>query len=449
MVSVDIGDHLRNGPTPNLPDNFPVNRPAAGLRLLRKRVKGAKVRLHSARSANGFRVVIGATVLALLASGCGVVRVSVSSTGAEGNQDSWSTRGVTDDGRYSLFDSSATNLVPNDTNGLTDVFRHDTTTGGTVRVDVSPNGGQLPAGGFGGAMSADGRYGAFVTAASLDLADTNGTTDVYVRDLTIGTTTWASPPPAAGFPTGGGVSYVAISADGRYVSFFWERATSTPELRADTLYRRDRQTATTTKLHDEGTFGGFHVSSDALHYVLETSCIHACIPRPVVVDVDGSANGWPALPFGSCGFEFVDAISATGRFLAWHSAGGQPAPCLAGGEYVVDRATAGVTPIGNLSARGISRDSKTLLVLADGTLTPGGTAGRSDLYLHDVPSGTNTRFVSSTSGGDQNADILDAVLSDDAHEIGFATAADDLVAGDANGVRDVFVRPGLARATSP
>ena len=55
-------------------------------------------------------VVLGATVLALVASGC-VARVSVSSTGTEGNQPSERILGVTNDGRYVLFVSDADNLV--------------------------------------------------------------------------------------------------------------------------------------------------------------------------------------------------------------------------------------------------------------------------------------------------------------------------------------------------
>ena len=101
------------------------------------------MRPHTTRSAGAFRVLIGAAVVALLASGCAIVRVSVSSTGTEGIQASSSVLGVTDDGRYSLFLSDAENLVAGDTNGKPDVFRHDTKTGATVRVEVATNGAQV------------------------------------------------------------------------------------------------------------------------------------------------------------------------------------------------------------------------------------------------------------------------------------------------------------------
>ena len=101
------------------------------------------MRLRSGTTARWLRVVVGTSVLALVTTGCALTRVSVSSTGAEGNKASSWVRDVTNDGRYTLFLSSADNLVPGDTNGTEDVFRHDAETGTTVRVDVSVTGAQL------------------------------------------------------------------------------------------------------------------------------------------------------------------------------------------------------------------------------------------------------------------------------------------------------------------
>jgi hypothetical protein len=185
---------------------------------------------------------------------------------------------------------------------------------------------------------------------------------------------------------------------------------------------------------------------------VSVGCAHGCAPAPVLIDADGSAGGWPALRFAPCGFDTINAISATGRVLAWSSNSGRSALCLAPGEYIVDRKTGTASFVSSVtfqSIKGISRDGNTVLMLADGTQTAGGTAGRIDLYLHDMATGTDTRFVTSTSGRDQNADITSAVLSLDAHEIGFMTTASDLVGGDTNGVDDVFVRPGLPRPASP
>jgi hypothetical protein len=405
------------------------------------------MRLHSSRRTGTFRVVIGAGVVAVIASGCAIVRVSVSSTGTEGTQASSRVLGVTDDGRYSLFLSDAENLVAGDTNGKPDVFRHDTKTGATVRVDVATNGAQVAGGAFDGALSQGGRYAAFATAESLDPADTNQTTDVYVRDLTSNTTTWASQPPPGGFPPGG-AGGVAISGGGRYVSFLWHSVTTLP-VAPTALYRRDRQAGTTTMLSEAFYIGGMRASRDAHHYVLQPTCLQGgCFPIPDILDVDGSAAGWPALPFANCIFQTVDAISANGRFLVWHSAGGTLAPCLPQGNYLVDRTTATASPVaisGGLI--GVSRDASALLFTADGSFLPGGTAGRTDLYLRDLVHSTDTRVSISTTGKEADADVTGALLSDDGHQIAFTTTAGNLVPDDHNGVADVFERPGLAPPT--
>ena len=270
------------------------------------------------------------------------------------------------------------------------------------------------------------------------------------------TTTLASQPPAGGYGPNGFADFtsLAISGNGRYVSYFWRTPGSTPEYSIATLYRRDRQAATTTKLTDaNATFSRFIASNNAQHFAVSTSCAHGCQPQPLLVDAPDSSATWPPVPFAFCGFDSINAISPSGRFIGYSSNSGREAPCLPSGEYIVDRKTGARTLIDRRvtfqAVRGISRDGKTALLLADGSRTPGGTAGRLDLYLHDVATGKDTRFVTNASGGDQNADITEAVLSRDAHEIGFMTTASDLVGGDTNGVDDVFVRPGLVRPASP
>ena len=76
-----------------------------------------------------------------------------------------------------------------DTNGLTDVFVRDRTLATTVPVSVSSAEAQANADSFTAAISADGRYVAFQSGATnLVTGDINGKTDVFVRDLVLGTT---------------------------------------------------------------------------------------------------------------------------------------------------------------------------------------------------------------------------------------------------------------------
>jgi Tol biopolymer transport system component len=115
-------------------------------------------------------------------------RVSVSSTGAQGDDFSQNAS-VSCDGRFVAFDSWSTNLVPGDTNGVLDVFVRDRWTGTTERVSVDSSGNQSHGGGL-PAISCNGRLVAFFSNAS-DLVpnDTNGVDDVFVHDRLTGTTT--------------------------------------------------------------------------------------------------------------------------------------------------------------------------------------------------------------------------------------------------------------------
>ena len=151
--------------------------------------------------------------------------LSVNALGsATGNGESSTTEhSLSADGRYEVFTSSATDLVSGiaDTNGYTDVFLRDLQTGVTTLVSVNSAGtatgnSQSSA----NAISADGRYVAFWSFAS-DLTDipTSGNGDIFVRDLQAGTTTLVS---INSDGTAGGNDYsyeAAISADGSVVAF--------------------------------------------------------------------------------------------------------------------------------------------------------------------------------------------------------------------------------------
>jgi len=114
--------------------------------------------------------------------------VSVDSSGAKGNAGSL-THSISADGRYVAFGSAASNLVHGDTNGLSDVFVRDRQNGTTERVSIDSSGAQGNAYSFRPSISADGRYVAFESQASnLVYGDTNGREDVFVHDRQNGTT---------------------------------------------------------------------------------------------------------------------------------------------------------------------------------------------------------------------------------------------------------------------
>jgi hypothetical protein len=90
--------------------------------------------------------------------------------------------------------------------------------GVTERASLGPN-GQIPDSSFGGEISANGRYVAFQTNASLDPRDNNGTSDIYVRDRLRATTSLVSIAPGAATVSADSSFSSSISGDGRYIAF--------------------------------------------------------------------------------------------------------------------------------------------------------------------------------------------------------------------------------------
>ena len=145
------------------------------------------------------------------------VRVSISSSEIQGNGGSFSPA-LTPDGRVVVFESLAANLAPEDTNRQRDIFVHDRKAGLTTRVSVDSRGNQ--ANNFSQAphLSADGRYIVFESLASnLVPGDTNGVIDVFVHDRQAGRTSRVSVGNDGTQANNASVN-PTISADGRYVT---------------------------------------------------------------------------------------------------------------------------------------------------------------------------------------------------------------------------------------
>jgi len=114
--------------------------------------------------------------------------VSVRSTGASGN--GWSGHpAISTDGRFVAFTSDASNLVLSDTNGWEDVFVRDRQTQTTERVSVATNGEEGGSISDVPAISGTGRFVAFQsTASNLINGDTNGVVDIFLHDRESGVT---------------------------------------------------------------------------------------------------------------------------------------------------------------------------------------------------------------------------------------------------------------------
>jgi len=91
---------------------------------------------------------------------------------------------ISEDGRYAAFRSNASDLVSGDESGLTDIFVRDLTAGSTTRVSIAVDGGEPNNDTWNPSINYTGRFVAFVSFASnLVPDDTNGLRDVFVRSL--------------------------------------------------------------------------------------------------------------------------------------------------------------------------------------------------------------------------------------------------------------------------
>ncbi len=187
-----------------------------------------------------------------------IERVSVSRSERQGNEASGEAA-ISADGRYVAFTSSATNLVPEDTNAAADVFLRDRAAGTTIRVSVKNGGAQARGPSFGPSLSGDGHDIAFRSSASnLGAPLDEG---VFVRDRDAGTTTLLGSIDDGSFDGLGGRT--EMSADGRFV--LWEGGESGAEggCVKSSLLVRDRARSTTERHEDScGSIGDFGVSAD-------------------------------------------------------------------------------------------------------------------------------------------------------------------------------------------
>ena len=186
------------------------------------------------------------------------ILVSRAFNGGSSNADSGSIS-LSKNGRYAVFISRGTDLVPGSTTTNADVYRRDLTTGTTQQVTLRPDGSPSRGpGASAGVISADGRLVAFASY-NTDLTPVDGQdqeADLFVRDLTTGRTRWLSP----NLPVGADPSGVVLSPDGRWVCTRWADGS---------LHLTNVATATTIQVTSEGfaETGTFTANGRLLVYI--------------------------------------------------------------------------------------------------------------------------------------------------------------------------------------
>jgi hypothetical protein len=146
-------------------------------------------------------------------------RVSVDSSGAEANGDSFN-QAVSADGAVVAFHSVASNLTAGDTNGVDDIFVRDRVAGTTDRVSVDSSGVESNGKSQNPSITADGQVVAFDSdARNLVFGDTNSNTDVFAHDRSTGVTTRASID-TTGVEGNNFSAAPSISDDARTIAFY-------------------------------------------------------------------------------------------------------------------------------------------------------------------------------------------------------------------------------------
>ena len=350
----------------------------------------------------------------------GPEQVSVAADGTSAN--GWSdTSSLSADGRFVAFASEASNLVPDDMNGVSDVFVFDRQRQAVELVSVATSGLPGNAGSYAPSLSADGRYVAFFSSASnLVFGDTNGLQDVFVYDRQEQTLERVS---VSDDGTQGNreSDYPALSADGRFVAFKSWASNLVP-----------------------GDTNGYY---DVFVYDRELRIVE----RVSVAD-DGSQGNEQS------GFYDAPSLSADGRFVAFESNASNLVPEDANGVadmFVYDRqqqtvervsvADDGAPANGASSMPSLSADGRFVAFASYASnLVPGDTNGTCDVFVYDrqeqTAAGQRVARVDVADGGMQgDSDSYWPSLSADGRFVAFGSYASNLVPGDTNGTWDAFV----------
>lgn len=345
--------------------------------------------------------------------------VAINAAGAEADQPVIAFQ-FTADNRFLVLTSEATNLVSNDTNGQTDVFLKDIVTGSLTRISTAADGSQIAEGiepnvTLAPILSADGRFLVFTSDATNLIgvgADTNGSKDVFVKDLQTGAIRRVSTNSAGG-QANWSSDNATISADGRYVAF---ESTATDLVAGGTdgsryLFLKDLQTGATTRIDvrldesDSNNATRARFSDNGRYIVFESNAKNL---------VSGDNNGIK---------DIFRKDLQTGQIVRVST--------KANGDEVH----------GNSSLATVSPDGRYVTFASDAPdLVAGDTTGRQDLFRKDLVTGEVIRLSVTAQGAEAvgGASVL-GQFSADGRYIAFISLATNLVSGDGNGVPDVFL----------
>lgn len=386
----------------------------------------------------------------------------------DSNGDSYVPTGASADGRFALFSSSASNLVAGDTNHAPDLFLYDAVLAQTVRVSVGSGGVQAQAGaGPIGGISNDGRYVVFDSTAT-NLGDSSGRRHVYLHDRELNTTVALT---ERDFGISGDSANPRISADGRYVVF--DSATPFDDDDNNgtrDVYRLDRQSNTFAliSVSTDGRIGNAEsfepqLSADGNSVAFLTWASNL---------VPGDSNNYSDLllrrvdsgtlqrvSLTATGAELLDfpqlanaALSADGRYVLFNlykpataddtndGIDGYRFDSQSGSLLRVTLTSDGSQIDGHSNARAISADGQSVLMQSSMTNVVPGLSGYAERqFLRRIGDGTVTQITFRDGPGATDDQFQDSLMSADAATF-LAISYSPIMAGDSNGFGDVYRR---------
>jgi hypothetical protein len=364
------------------------------------------------------------------------VLVSVNLNGTGGGDDNSLPIGVSTNGRYALFQSSASNLVAGDTNNAADVFVRDLVDGTTRLVSVSANGGFANLPSYSSVMTPDGRYVAFVSAAdNLAPNDTNGIADVFVRDMVSNVTSVASLGALPGISVHLGLgNYLyqgsdtpVMTPDGRYIAFYSSATNLAPG--AGTIadvYLRDQKMGTTT-----------WVSAGAMPALQSLATVSNAVSFSHTISDDGRFVAFEAVAYSEL---FPRVRLSPGIILRYDTQTGQTL-------LIETNAAVPVTSsFENVEDLSLASDGRFIAYVANALDTSSTTTA---IRVWDAQSGTST-LVS----GDTNNSVLagfrsdSPVISDDGRFVAFTSTAPDPRTNGSPGDFHIYLRDLLTATTT-
>ncbi|MBX7137144.1 MAG: calcium-binding protein [Oligoflexia bacterium] len=333
---------------------------------------------------------------------------SSSSTG-DGASDQPS---ISSDGRYTVFSSSASDLVSGDDGGHSDIFLFDKNSGDIIRVSEASGGVDADGDSSQPKISADGLYITFVSSATnLVAGDSNDVADVFLYATGSGTITRLSVS-TAGVEGDGESSAPTISSDGHYVAF----ASSAANLvSADTNAKTDiflRNTIGNTTVRVSVDSSDANSDGDSFSPAISDSGNLIAFSSDATDLVSGDTNGVRDVFVRNISGASTDRISVSSSETQ-ASASSDGATISGDGRYVA-------------------------FISLDEDLVTGDDNQAADAFVRDRTSTETTRISVKSGSGQVNGATTIAALSNDATHAALVSAATNLVSADSNQVADAF-----------